>query len=85
MRKPQKEIFLAACEDLNVKPSETVYIGDTISRDVSGSNNAKLAACFRIGSTLTTNADNGTKSPDTKYVITSLKDIIKLLKDTPFI
>lgn len=76
MRKPNPDIFLSACIDLNVKPTETVFVGDTISRDVTGSRNAKLNACIRFDNEHVKEADKN----DTQYIITSFKQFIKTLK-----
>jgi len=36
IRKPRKEIFLAACETLNSKPSECLFVGDSWEADIVG-------------------------------------------------
>lgn len=36
IRKPSLAIFMRALKDLNVKPSEAVFIGDSVSKDVMG-------------------------------------------------
>ncbi len=34
--KPSAEIFLAACEDLGVEPSDALHVGDSVSADIRG-------------------------------------------------
>lgn len=40
--KPDREIFIHACERMDVKPSEAVYVGDNYFADVVGSRRAGL-------------------------------------------
>lgn len=44
--KPDPAIFLAACEALNVAPSEAVYVGDDLHLDVAGAQQAGLRAVW---------------------------------------
>ena len=46
LRKPDKEIFNYACEKLDVKPSESIFIGDSVKADICGSNNAGMFSIF---------------------------------------
>ncbi len=39
IRKPRPEIFARALNDLGVKPSETVVVGDSVDADISGARN----------------------------------------------
>lgn len=41
-KKPDPRLFWAACEKLNVKPEECVYVGDIYGRDVLGAHRAGL-------------------------------------------
>jgi putative hydrolase of the HAD superfamily len=79
-RKPGKDIFLEACKDLGCKPADVVYVGDTISRDVEGSRNAKLKACIRIESNNIDKSSAEEKKPDTKFVISKFQNILEILK-----
>ena len=45
IRKPRREIFTRGLDDLNVKPSEAVFIGDSIQADVAG---AKYMGMYAI-------------------------------------
>lgn len=40
--KPDKRLFLAACDKLKVAPEESVYVGDIFARDVLGSASAGM-------------------------------------------
>lgn len=40
--KPDKRLFLIACEKLGVKPEEAVYVGDIFAKDVLGSSHAGM-------------------------------------------
>ncbi|MDR2567929.1 MAG: HAD-IA family hydrolase [Mycoplasmataceae bacterium] len=82
-RKPDPDIFLEACRDLHALPSETVYIGDTISRDVVGSRNANFLASIRVDNERIKSSDVKLKIQeeiDTKYVIRSVSQIPAMIK-----
>ena len=78
--KPHPELFIAAACDLEVLPSECIYVGDTVSRDVTGAGRAGYMASIRIDSYLTGIADTADKREDADYVITSLNEIPGIVK-----
>ncbi|MDR2829199.1 MAG: HAD family hydrolase [Mycoplasmataceae bacterium] len=79
-RKPNKNIFLEACKDLDCTPDEVVYVGDTISRDVIGSNNAGLKACIRIKTASFHELSvERYKDKDTQYVIEEFAEIVDII------
>jgi putative hydrolase of the HAD superfamily len=41
-RKPEPEIFLAACRDLDVDPAVTLFVGDSLESDVQGAANVGM-------------------------------------------
>ncbi len=41
-RKPSPKKYLEACEDLNIKPEETVFFGDQLATDILGANKAGI-------------------------------------------
>ena len=49
--KPKKAGYLAACEKMDVKPEETVFVGDQIFTDIAGANAAGIESVLvhRIG------------------------------------
>jgi len=80
IRKPQNGIFEIALRETNLKASQCIYIGDTLSRDVEGSKNSGFASSILIPSKITEEKDSdysGFAKPD--VVIHSLKDILELL------
>jgi putative hydrolase of the HAD superfamily len=79
-RKPNKNIFLEACKDIDCQPNEVVYVGDTISRDVIGSKNAGLKACIRINAVTFHELEKDQyKDKDTQYVINEFSEIINIV------
>ena len=42
IRKPRPEIFTRALTDMGAKPSETVFVGDSVEADVSGARNVGM-------------------------------------------
>lgn len=45
-RKPDAAIFLAACDQLGVRPADAVYVGDDVLLDVQGAQDAGLRAVW---------------------------------------
>ncbi|MDR0451340.1 MAG: HAD family hydrolase [Treponema sp.] len=76
-RKPGRAIFVEAAADLGAKPSEAVYVGDTVSRDVRGAREAGYLATIRIASELTAGADAGfnERREEADYLIEDLAEI----------
>ncbi|MBI3660565.1 HAD-IA family hydrolase [Candidatus Acetothermia bacterium] len=42
LRKPRREIFLAACQNLKIIPSEAIFIGDNLTADVAGAKGVEM-------------------------------------------
>ena len=59
IRKPDPEIFHVSLCQLQAKPQESIYVGDTVSRDIIGSKRAGFARAIQIGSKLTGMKDLG--------------------------
>ena len=81
MRKPLRDIFTVALRQVRSKPEECVYVGDTVSRDVSGSKQAGFACAIQIGSQLTREKDaplEKAMAPD--YYITDIYDVAKVVR-----
>lgn len=81
MRKPAPGIFTVAMRQLQSKPEESVYVGDTISRDITGSKRAGFAAAIQICSQLTREKDHGVKrefEPD--YMIEDIYDVLPIVR-----
>jgi putative hydrolase of the HAD superfamily len=79
-RKPGTEIFLAATSTLCVKPSEAIYVGDRINKDVVGSRAAKYLASVRILPERAPTDGPEKKHEDTKYIIKKLSELPNMIK-----
>ena len=80
VRKPNDAIFKPAFRQTGLAPSQCIYIGDTLSRDVEGSKKAGFKRSILIRSGLTDVKDSsyhGDVKPD--HVIDNIKDLKKLL------
>jgi putative hydrolase of the HAD superfamily len=81
-RKPDPAMMIEICKELGVKPSEAVYVGDTISRDVIGSRAAKYRACIRIHSKNEAGSDAKTDPKlDTPFVVDSLTEVVEIVDE----
>ena len=81
-RKPCRDIFTVSLRQVQSRPEECVYVGDTVSRDVIGSKKAGFAAAIQIGSQLTREKDEKlekTLAPD--YVIEDIYDVAKVVRE----
>ena len=76
-----------ALHQLRSAPEESVYVGDTVSRDIIGSKRAGFAAAIQICSKLTREKDAGIRrawEPD--YVVEDIYDVyptVRRLMQTP--
>lgn len=71
--KPDKEIFIYAVEKLQVKPEETIFIGDSVEKDYEGAKRAGLKPLL---------IDRENKSDRNFETITSLSEVLlRLGKD----
>lgn len=81
VRKPNREIFDIALDDLAVIPAECAYVGDTISRDVIGAQNAGLGAMIQIKNPRIAHKDLNFQGDgfDPDYLIDDLSQIISII------
>ncbi len=82
-RKPSPEIFEKALKTLEVKGSEAIFIGDTLSTDIKGARNMGMQTILirRDGSkTFFGNSKEGEQVKPDK-IITSLKELPKMLEN----
>lgn len=82
MRKPAPDIFQVALRQIQSKPEECVYVGDTVSRDIIGSKRAGFAKAIQICSQLTKMKDQGIRrefEPD--YMVEDIYDVYPILRD----
>ena len=80
IRKPCPDIFQVAMRQLRSTPGESVYVGDTVSRDIIGSKRAGFAVAIQIGSQLTREKDKGIRrefEPD--YMVEDIYEVVKKL------
>lgn len=80
MRKPAPDIFQVSLRQLQSRPEECVYVGDTVSRDIIGSKRAGFAKAIQICSQLTKMKDCGIKrefEPD--YLVEDIYDVYPIL------
>ena len=79
-RKPHKEIFLAAAEQISENPQDIIFVGDRINKDIKGAINAGMIPVLKTAYTNT-----GKKIPpgvETINTIAELPELIKKLSST---
>lgn len=79
-RKPHPEIFRISMRQMRSVPSQCVYMGDTISRDIIGAKRAGFGKCVQIYSFLSAQKDVGIENlekPD--VVINNFEEFIQWL------
>ena len=82
-RKPHPSIFQISLRQMQAKPEECAYVGDTISRDIIGAKRMHFGAAIQIQSFLSAQKDVEQEEPgaDDVYhigVIAEVKQVIKL-------
>jgi len=71
-RKPAKEPFLLACEELEVKPQECLMIGDWPERDIEGAKKIGMKTCWaKYGSPV--------KECKSDFELNSIKQILEVV------
>lgn len=79
-RKPAGDIFTVSLRQLQSKPEECVYVGDTVSRDVIGSKRAGFAAAIQISSHLTKEKDAGiTHEFEPASLVENIYDVLPIV------
>lgn len=82
-RKPNERIFLECARQLDLPPAACAYVGDTISRDVSGARRAGYGLAIQIKSFLTDKADRPTDVEPPDAVIHHLTEVVDLVTRPP--
>ncbi|KAJ9591577.1 hypothetical protein L9F63_001931 [Diploptera punctata] len=72
--KPDKNIFLKACNYLGVQPSKCIMVGDKLETDIQGGVDACLGATVWLASS----QYPGHLEPRPDFIINSITDLIKL-------
>ena len=67
IRKPRPEIFTRALTDLDVKPSEAVFVGDSLEADISGARNVGMRSIHLLRRPI-----DSTHSPGPEATVSSL-------------
>jgi putative hydrolase of the HAD superfamily len=81
IRKPDPRIFREALFRLGILADRAAYVGDTVSRDISGSKAAGYALAFQIKSFLTAGRDSALPPdcPRPDYVVGQLGEVVSIL------
>lgn len=73
-KKPAREPFLKACDILNVRPEECLFVGDWLERDIEGSKVLGMETCLvRYGQTIRDKAK-------ADYEINEIVGLLELIK-----
>ncbi len=81
-RKPHKNIFEVSLNQMNSRPENCIYVGDTRSRDIIGSKNAGFAVAVQIRSFLTEGKDvNVDDTIQADYVIDDIYDLVRIVTE----
>ena len=81
-RKPDPIIFEVAMRQLQSRPEQSVYVGDTVSRDIIGSKRAGFAIAIQIGSKLTKEKDAGVlREFEPDYLVEDIYDVLPIVRD----
>lgn len=81
-RKPHPSIFEISLRQIQAKPEECAYVGDTISRDIIGAKRMHFGAAVQIQSFLSAQKDVGVdpaNKPD--HVIQALPELVDYLEE----
>ncbi len=78
-RKPNPRIFVEGARLLHLAPTACAYVGDTVSRDVSGARRAGYALAIQIKSFLTAKVDRPTDTEPPDAVVENLMEVVRLV------
>lgn len=79
LRKPDPRIFLETARLLGLRPAACAYVGDTVSRDVTGARGAGYGMAIQIRSFLTDKSDRETETEVPDAVVCDLAEVIPLV------
>lgn len=77
-RKPHKEIFLAAAEQIGESPRDIIFVGDRINKDIKGAINAGMIPVLK-----TAHTNTGKKIPPGVETINTIAELPELVKKSP--
>ena len=78
-RKPNERIFAEATERMQLQPANCAYVGDTLSRDVSGAQRAGYGLAIQIKSFLTDKSDRETSTVRPDAIVQDLTEVVHLV------
>jgi len=78
-RKPNPSIFKYAAKLAGVEPTQCIYVGDTVSRDIIGSKQAKYGLSLLIPSFLTKRNDTGNELIRPDAILQNLEDLLEII------
>ncbi len=79
VEKPNKRPFLLAVRKLGIRPSEAMFVGDNIDRDIVGAKNVGMVSVFaKYGEVLMFRKKKSKEKPD--YVISKPSELISIVK-----
>lgn len=80
-RKPAENIFKIALHQIQERPADCAYVGDTFSRDVMGAQGAGFGVTFHIKSFLTKDRDKDVpKDVKATYTVEDIYDVYTTMK-----
>lgn len=75
LRKPRKEIFLAACKNLAISPADALFIGDSLTSDIAGAKGVGMDAAWINPEGISVSQD----VPQPDYILSNLNDLKGIL------
>ena len=78
--KPHSKPFLKALQEIDCKPEEALYIGNSIEKDVVGANKVGLISVLIGRNRCNVNTLKGLKKP--RYCIVELNEVLNILHDS---
>lgn len=80
-RKPHEGIFRISLYEMQTRPENAVYVGDTMSRDIIGSKRAGFAVAVQIKSFMTGPSDKKVQQSEYQpdFVITDFSELVRIL------
>lgn len=80
-RKPHPGIFRVALLQMQSQAKNSIYVGDTVSRDVRGARNAGFAYAIQILSKLTKEKDEKLKNvPEADFVVATMDEVYQVCR-----
>lgn len=78
-KKPHPKIFQQALKRCGVSARQAAFVGDTLSRDISGAKKAGFAVAIQIKSSLSVQKDVNYFGVNPDFVVSKIEDVIPIL------